>query len=116
MTVQEYTFEQRLAKAWLRQNGTLAPELIESHTELVALVNEFSMALEIVMPFVEAHKIKPDDLEYVSSFIGSLKLRDIEKHYLLSVRIANQVVKQVSNSDPDEAMDKPIATPDIYHK
>ena len=107
MTGENLPFEHRLAKAWMRQNGTLAPELIESHTELVALVNEFSMALEIVMPYVEAHKIKHDDLEYVSSFIGSLKLRDIEKHYLLSVRIASQVVKPISKIDPDEAMDMP---------
>ena len=66
MTGENLPFEHRLAKAWMRQNGTLAPELIETHTELVALVNVLSMALEIVMSFVEAHKVKHDDLEYVS--------------------------------------------------
>ena len=103
----DYVFEQRLAKAWIRQNGTIGTELIESHKELIALVDEFSMALDIVMPFLEAHKLRPDDLEYVSNFIGSLKLRDIEKHYLLSVRVASQVVNPISKSDPDEAMDNP---------
>ena len=84
MTVQEYTFEQRLAKAWLRSNGTIAPELVESHSELVGLIQEFTMVFDIVMPHIEAHKISPGDLEQLSSFVGSLKDRDIEKHYLLS--------------------------------
>lgn len=102
MTVEEYTFEQRLAKAWLRSNGTIAPELVESHSELVGLIQEFTMVFDIVMPHIEAHKISPGDLEQLSSFIGSLKDRDIEKHYLLSVRIANQIGRHISEEKKND--------------
>ena len=93
MTGENLPFEHRLAKAWLRSNGGIAPDLVESHSELVGLINDFSLMLDIVLPHIEAHKISPDNLEKLSSFIGSLKDRDIEKHYLLSVRIKNQISK-----------------------
>ena len=92
MTVNELNFEQRLGKAWLESgfSETDFRELIESHSDLVELVGQFTKTMEVVLQGFDPEKIDPDKFEELTEFINSLEDNEIEKHCDLGMRMIDK--------------------------
>ena len=100
MTVNELNFEQRLAKAWLESgfSETDFRELIESHSDLVELVGQFTKTMEVVLQGFDPEKIDHDKFEELTEFINSLENNEIEKHCDLGMRMIDKHGRFRSNN------------------
>tara|TARA_R100000687_G_scaffold75982_1_gene67737 strand:- start:426 stop:722 length:297 start_codon:yes stop_codon:yes gene_type:complete len=89
-------FEHRLATKWLESKHNYRvdlDDLIESHSELIKLIGDFTLCMDILVQGLEPKRIDPDDYQTVCDFVGSLKYVKIEKHGDLGKKLGEKYPK-----------------------